>query len=346
MLDFVEQLEKMVIAPESKIPNLISFEDLLKVWSCEDLKANKSALDMLDENLIHEKHIGKNFYKGKNQYRKEFLLLNEEFVEDLQNHIFKEFKITLPVVEYLIIYEDVKMIKINSYAQLQQVKNDIKKYNSKQKKRDEAITRNNQSLLIARAIVAGQCPEPIPSRMANNPNPLRKQPGNSIFLLAIDVESFERNHDVILEIGWVVFDLANTRFYNKHIIITEFQHVRNYKFVPDNKDKFEFGQSEYFSEKDAIKLLQAEFDYLGPNLALICHGLSSELNYFQKLGITLRHSYAFDTNELYQSSSGEHSRSISLGNLLNKYNIENKHLHNAGNDAHYTLLAFLAICRD
>ncbi|KAJ9075120.1 hypothetical protein DSO57_1039255 [Entomophthora muscae] len=224
------------------------------------------------------------------------------------------------------------------------VKTAIRKNNFKVTKRLDILAKAKKSLELAKEIVAGRRPEPM---LCSNTKPLPNvipSHDDTIYLFAVDVESFEKNHSIILELGWIIFDVLNQRFYNRHIVIKEYQHVRNYKYVPDCKDKFMFGKSEFLSEEEAKRVLQNEIDTLAPNLAMICHGLSSELKYFQKMGLRLRHTYEFDTNELHHSLFNDHGKTISLLNLLNKYNIESQYLHNAGNDAHYTLLVFLAMC--
>lgn len=251
-------------------------------------------------------------------------------VEELDHQIYIELQYEVPKPQYETQYEAVKQIRFPDAPTLASIRADIMKKNARLIKRQEMEVKTTRSLAMAKTIVGGKRPEPMPCAGSISNLQLRQPKSDSLYLFAVDVESFEKNHSIILELGWIIFDVGKQRFYNRHIVIKEYQHVRNFKFVPDHKENFMFGETEYLTEREAIRVLQNEFDTLAPNMALICHGLSSELSYFKKMKLKLRHSYEFDTNELHQCVSDEFGRSISLINLLNKYNIQHQYLHNAG----------------
>ena len=73
--------------------------------------------------------------------------------------------------------------------------------------------------------------------------------------MAFDVETYEKDHSVILEIGFAVGSLARPEDSQKafHFIITENSHFVNKDYVPDNREKFGFGTSERMSLKEAAE---------------------------------------------------------------------------------------------
>lgn len=347
MDELIEKLSISVNPPKdsgTKL-NLITLEDLFTFWnnSTDSQKIKNELKNLFSEDNLFKSFIESDFYKGKNADKMESILISSEIVQEVKDFFMTNFDHDFPEVIFSTKYESVVPVKLNNPKNIANVRQGIRKNNLKITRRLEALEKAKESLEMAKEIVAGRRPTPNLHTYMNQ-KPPSKLRDDTIYLFAVDVESFEKNHEIILELGWIIFDVKNQRFYNRHIIIKEYQHVRNYKYVPDHKDKFIFGKSEYLSEVEAKRALQKEIDTLAPNLAMICHGLSSELKYFQKMGLKLKHAYQFDTNELHHSLFNDHGKTISLVNLLNKYQIAGQFLHNAGNDAHFTLLAFLAMC--
>ncbi|KAI5950146.1 hypothetical protein KGF54_005294 [Candida jiufengensis] len=167
----------------------------------------------------------------------------------------------------------------------------------------------------------------------------------SLPLVAIDCESYEFDHEKITEIGIAILqksDSAVPQIDTFHIIIEENIHKRSHKYVPDHKDKYMNGTSFIMSEVNAVKFVNKVFDKYLFNLSgvMIGHSISSEYKYFKKLGIDLpKDLKTIDTLKLHGISR---SNGGSLWGCLRLLNIPYSFLHNAANDAYYTLLVALS----
>jgi DNA polymerase III alpha subunit (gram-positive type) len=81
-------------------------------------------------------------------------------------------------------------------------------------------------------------------------------------------------------------------------------------------------------------------------IIVVGHDVRQDIAYFNEIGIDLRAlaglKEPIDTQEIHQAwCSSTNGRGLVA--VLNDLNIPSKHLHNAGNDAHYTLCAMLGI---
>lgn len=171
-------------------------------------------------------------------------------------------------------------------------------------------------------------------------------PRNKPFV-AIDCEAYEHGHHNITEIGIAILKPQSTtvpQIDATHIIIKEHLHKRNSKYVPDNKDQFLHGTSYIVKEKDAIGILREVLDkyIVNQNGVLVGHSISSEIKYFKSLGIELPLTIQLlDTLKLHKIGR---SNGGSLGGCLKLLGLPCSYLHNAGNDAYYTLLVLLSYC--
>jgi hypothetical protein len=81
-------------------------------------------------------------------------------------------------------------------------------------------------------------------------------------------------------------------------------------------------------------------------IIVVGHDVRQDITYFNEIGIDLRALAGMrepvDTQDLHQAwCSSPNGRG--LVTVLDDLDIPNKHLHNAGNDAHYTLCAMIGI---
>jgi len=199
-------------------------------------------------------------------------------------------------------------------------------------------------------------------------------------VLSIDIESWERDHSIILEIGWAWLQWSKTEDGQvqeagdcQHLVMSEYLGYRNGQYTADNQQYFQFGKTRKVSLKSALKELTATMEYLcsnGAPLLLVFHNASAEIEYFAGLGIdtsswvrgfppssetdenggsgsaTLPSSgiYMQDTQVLFAASGHEAARKqIGLENALHALGIPCKRMHNAGNDAFYTLAVYEAL---
>ncbi|KAG9663494.1 hypothetical protein KCU64_g1281, partial [Aureobasidium melanogenum] len=184
--------------------------------------------------------------------------------------------------------------------------------------------------------------------------------------VCIDLEAFEFAQHKITEIGVSVLDSRHvigtdpgpdgknwlSKIDTRHILIAEHKHLVNKRFISGCPDKFNFGDSEVVPLKHVHKTLTQLFDNPSPNsirasdrgsrnLIFVGHGLSNDTLYLTKL--------KFDPNAKgkiihkvdTQKFVGTKKQQVGLSKLLAGLGIEPENLHNAGNDAAYTMQALL-----
>lgn len=233
--------------------------------------------------------------------------------------------------------------------------------------------------------------------------------------ICVDVESNERCHDQITEVGVSVLDtldLVNippgdagnnwiARIRSRHFRIQERSYIVNKDFIAGCPDKFEFGESEWVSVSDVVRVVDECFQppYSGDidlaveekrekdvhsdivvegmlpeyklrprNIVFLGHDTQTDIKYLRTLGSTLfvDHSQsppitpenspvkkgsqkvrpifleALDTATLFRVLKRD-TNPRSLGQVLLDLGITGWHLHNAGNDARYTMEAMIRI---
>ncbi|ORX49628.1 hypothetical protein BCR36DRAFT_291405 [Piromyces finnis] len=180
------------------------------------------------------------------------------------------------------------------------------------------------------------------NRIKNEVNPNKK-------FFSIDTESFIQ--EILTEFGWSVFNNNGTVIKEQHFIIDETYDLRNNDYIPENKKKYLFGNSERKPFHEIIKILQNEIDNVD---FIIGQGIHNDIKYLHDSGIdftnfTFIDGDSFDPNgkaiieisDLFSAYSLSSPKSLEYG--LNYFKIKYKNLHNAGNDAHYTMIYFLNI---
>lgn len=198
---------------------------------------------------------------------------------------------------------------------------------------------------------------------------------NSI-LFALDIEGFESNQNIITEIGISIFDprenlpeygLMTPILHNYHLIVSEYLTLRNKNFLSDLKDCYLLGESLILTYEQCTNFIQSLINfYIIPKTeedktwgrCFVGHGISNDLAWLRSMNIelptklkdisfryqpseTVETAYIIDTSKFHQILYGDMYGS--LGKLLKLYNIPHSYMHNAGNDAYYTLQLLLHI---
>ena len=168
--------------------------------------------------------------------------------------------------------------------------------------------------------------------------------------LSIDLEFYELDNHIVTEIGLAWCESTTFVDHNtiltpeccRHYIISENKGYRNSQFVPDEREHFDFGLSEEVSLYDIThsithEILQASNGLL---VVLVGHSMEGDLARLTELGLWLEElvTAEFDIGIAFQELEKATERT-SLGKMLKAFGIEHSHLHNAGNDAGYTLAA-------
>lgn len=145
---------------------------------------------------------------------------------------------------------------------------------------------------------------------------------------------FEYDKDKIYDVGISLYD--NGSVINKYYITNLKKGTR------DNQFRFQFGESNTASIDTVMRLVKR---YIEQSDYLLFHGGYNDIIILNSFGIELKdyqHIKLLDTYSLYPNHFNNGSiNKTSLTDILNKFDLEHEHLHNAGNDAVYTLKAFL-----
>ncbi|KAF7184976.1 hypothetical protein HII31_13599 [Pseudocercospora fuligena] len=185
-------------------------------------------------------------------------------------------------------------------------------------------------------------------------------------IICVDCEAFEFDQHKVTEVGVSMFDTRDvpqtiaeisrealfSNIVSSHYRISEYGHLRNKRYSKGNPDAFAFGKSTWIGLADIKQTLQDVFENaakLPPpitglrKIVLAGHAIKNDLEYLRKLD--------FDVNDIpsvvmkldTQTIAVSKKRQMGLANQLGALRIVPEHLHNAGNDAAYTLRALLAI---
>ncbi|KAF3121243.1 hypothetical protein TWF703_002002 [Orbilia oligospora] len=169
---------------------------------------------------------------------------------------------------------------------------------------------------------------------------------------SIDIESWERNHGIVTEVGLTKYtpstkvDQGGTigEKISDHIIIKEHRRYKNGNYVADASGNFEFGNSRLVplaETKEAIVAFMCTPEKY--QRILIGHDINADIEYLRKLGYDDElkdFSMIFDTAEIWKAFADTFD-GIGLSRLCSELDISAWNLHNAGNDARYTMEAFV-----
>ncbi|KAI9045473.1 uncharacterized protein KD926_007888 [Aspergillus affinis] len=189
------------------------------------------------------------------------------------------------------------------------------------------------------------------------PYPFWKNP----VLISIDVECNERCHSQVTEVGISTLDLSRlsgvppgeqgaqwtAQIQSRHLRVHEFGHIVNHEFIRGCPAYFKFGTSEWVSLADLAVMVREGFtpalDQGGEPRAVVVvgHNPSMDLASLREMGAPVEVKSngvvdIVDTAETWRIMRGELS-ARSLGAILADLGMAGWHLHNAGNDARYTM---------
>lgn len=217
----------------------------------------------------------------------------------------------------------------------------------------------------------GQMPQSVDSAQ-----PVPFQFDQSVVFVCVDVESWEMATHKITEVGVATLDTRDiagvapgqdgehwrAHIKARHFRIKENSHLVNRIFVSGNPDGFRFGQSTFIPLKEAPAQVAACFRapfagtqsvstmYDGDEkrkVIFLGHDAMSDVRYLQRLGFDPMKEEtiveALDTATMFRVWRREQDPT-NLGRILGTFDIVGWGLHNAGNDAVYTVQAMLAIC--
>lgn len=207
----------------------------------------------------------------------------------------------------------------------------------------------------------------------------------SVVFVCVDVESYEKAHDKITEVGVATLDTRDlkdvapgkdgegwrSKIRARHFRIEQYKHLVNHDFVHGCPDRFDFGTSEFVRLEGAVTKVSscfkppfcalpqesAETGFVASmkdmdlgeqrNIIFLGHDTNSDVRYLTNLGFNPLNLTNIletqDTATMYRVWRRE-PQPTSLGKILYDFDIAGFNLHNAGNDAVYTVQSMLAIC--
>jgi len=140
-----------------------------------------------------------------------------------------------------------------------------------------------------------------------------------------------------------------------HLRIRENMHLNNVDFVDGCADRFQFGDSEIVRERKAPEIVASYFRgamYEGVEeggqrrqVVLVGHDVKNDVKMLQRLGYNVNNNQGLitlDTGIIHRAYKGLWNPS-KLAYVLDELGIEPWFLHNAGNDAVYTLQALIGL---
>ncbi|KAJ7665526.1 hypothetical protein B0H17DRAFT_1090798 [Mycena rosella] len=173
---------------------------------------------------------------------------------------------------------------------------------------------------------------------------------------SLDFESWEKDHEVLTEFGYSSVGWNDGMEVEDcgHCTIKEHRMYTNGVYVPENRNRYQFGDSEEISTtqlKTRITELLSGMRLNGP-VYLVFHNPSQDLKDLERLKVPMHGAvqelpeatpsegvFIIDTAVLFGALEGEGNNTRKLEQICNHLQISTDYLHNAGNDAVYTLRA-------
>lgn len=175
--------------------------------------------------------------------------------------------------------------------------------------------------------------------------------------VSIDVECYEMDHQCVTELGIGTMRFPDGEIHTEHFLVRDYAHLRNGRFVPDMSTAFNHGTSQWIELKECGKYIHRALkgDTFEP-VYLVGHDPLADIKYLERNlkcrvppGVII-----FDTRLMFSAWGGDNTLR-KLSTCLEELDFDFWNLHNAGmtfyfshlmigNDAHYTLMAFKAMC--
>ncbi|KAG7449106.1 uncharacterized protein BT62DRAFT_985479 [Guyanagaster necrorhizus] len=182
---------------------------------------------------------------------------------------------------------------------------------------------------------------------------------------AMDFEGWEREHAMITEFGWSVvrWDKGVEVADHGHLKVKEALNYRNGVYVADNRMNYDFGESQVISKRELPKFIEKMIQDLAEYGAifLVFHDNSQDIKYLRQIEAPIEGYshilpdavpetgvYVVDTADLFGGLLGEDSPGNKRGleQMCHHLLVPTQHLHNAGNDAYYTLTALKSMATE
>lgn len=282
---------------------------------------NKKILAFVAFDSLFSKKIISTVYIS---YDSRFFVDQQGYTE-LSEAIFEEFSIEIEPINRTI---DIECMIIHNYHSFKDIMSQVKiiRATEEGKEHNRQFFLKQQKLKEKHEKLKKRLYSPLPDNISASR------------LIAIDFEYDQNKNHLIFECG--ITKYLNGQFQYEHYLIEE-----NYKNKKDYalQLQFHFGTSVVVSMENLLVILNkalTETDYL------IGHCVFSEYLVLKHHGLDIfefKQLKCMDTQKIFNANfifNPQHTN-ISLINLLSLFNITPENLHNAGNDAAYTMMAFM-----
>lgn len=176
----------------------------------------------------------------------------------------------------------------------------------------------------------------------------------NLTFIAIDFEGHEQTPGTVTEVGIAVYKPGTLRgmmmpfIELKHIIILENKDLKNGRYVPDHRENFNGDVSLVMGEDYAANAIEEIIHHhSGPSnipglgVCIVGHGLANDLEWLDRMGVRIEPTCTIDTQRVLGWTHGK--KGLSLRNSLDLVRQPYAFLHNAGNDAYYTMVLCLCL---
>ncbi|KAK4196482.1 putative exonuclease [Triangularia verruculosa] len=178
--------------------------------------------------------------------------------------------------------------------------------------------------------------------------------------VAIDLEAWEQNLDVITEVGIAILDTSDLKnstpgkngrnwfdaIKARHIHVAENRCFENYRYVQSCPENFDFGQTELIFGHDVPNIMRSIINNSPHPVVLVFHESKADIKFLKTINYNIYEAKnvieLVDTKYLHQYAIRSGNQP-SVGTVCDYLEIHTKNLHNAGNDAVYTLQAMIGL---
>ncbi|KAK7717482.1 hypothetical protein SLS64_002974 [Diaporthe eres] len=211
----------------------------------------------------------------------------------------------------------------------------------------------------------GQEPEPPKDLTLDVEAPAPFEQDGHVVFVCFDIETYEKNPGLVTELGFAILDTqklvgvppgAGARDWfdliqSHHIRIKEYSYMKNMEYVEGCPDSFMFGTSEFIPLTEVLGVVEgimspkSESGQLR-NVVVVGHDVKQDVQYLKSLDFDVSEMEnlleVVDNQKLHQHRS-KFVNGQSLCTVLAGLKISYRYLHNAGNDAVYTLQSLLRL---
>ncbi|KAL2277666.1 hypothetical protein FJTKL_15259 [Diaporthe vaccinii] len=191
-----------------------------------------------------------------------------------------------------------------------------------------------------------------------------EQDGHAVFV-CFDIETYEKNPGLVTELGFAILDTqklvgvppgAGARDWfdliqSRHIRIKEYSYMKNTEYVEGCPDSFMFGTSELIPLTEVLGVVEGIMSPKSESgglrkVVVVGHDVKQDVQYLKSLDFDVHEMENLleivDNQKLHQHRSKFYNGQ-SLCAVLAGLKISYRFLHNAGNDAVYTLQSLLRL---